>query len=213
MAYKFKVVGLRLEKYLKVYDNDEENDVRVNAERHVLLLKDVRTRDKYELRLWDEDGMCYSGYCSASWAHTSLERVDEYHGMTHTVTEDAIFEYEEGAEEIQNAVFKLSEDGGDNWYPAGSYAVNMSMFKETIRSMPNRPVWVFMGDSGLGKSYIASYLSANSVYETDSDNQFPEHIDADVVVVGNRNHFTLADIKERVGADVNMIIVEFKKEN
>ena len=205
MAYKFKVVGLRLEKYLKVYD-----DVREAAERHVLLLRDARSLQKYEMRLEVED---YEDYYHTTMALLQLKAVEHYHGMTHRVTEDATFGYEDGADEIRNAVFEFSAEGDDHYYPDGAYTVNMSLFKETIRSMPNRPVWVFMGDSGLGKSYIASYLSANSVYETDSDNQLPEHIDVDVVVVGNRNKFTLADVKERVGADVNMIVVEFKKEN
>ena len=63
------------------------------------------------------------------------------------------------------------------------------MFEKTARIMEKRPVWIFAGDSALGKSTLGRFLELQGkiVYETDSDQRLPHVIMADVIVAGNRN--------------------------
>lgn len=86
------------------------------------------------------------------------------------------------------------------------------MFEKTPRIMEKRPVWIFAGDSGLGKSTIGRFLELQGkvVYETDSDQRLPNIIMADVIVAGNRNRsLTIDDICSRLPDGVEPIFVEF----
>lgn len=86
------------------------------------------------------------------------------------------------------------------------------MFEKTPRMMEKRPVWIFAGGSGLGKSTIGRFLELQGkvVYETDSDQRLPNVIMADVIVAGNRNKsLTIDDICSRLPEGVEPIFVEF----
>ena len=86
------------------------------------------------------------------------------------------------------------------------------MFEKTPRMMEKRPVWIFAGDSGLGKSTLGRFLELQGkvVYETDSDQRLPNVIMADVIVAGNRNKsLTIEDICSRLPEGVEPIFVEF----
>lgn len=86
------------------------------------------------------------------------------------------------------------------------------MFEKTPRMMEKRPVWIFAGDSGLGKSTLGRFLELQGkvVYETDSDQRLPNMIMADVIVAGNRNkNVTIDDICARLPDGVEPIFVEF----
>ena len=86
------------------------------------------------------------------------------------------------------------------------------MFEKTPRMMEKRPVWIFAGASGLGKSTIGRFLELQGkvVYETDSDQRLPNVIMADVIVAGNRNKsLTIDDICARLPDGVEPIFVEF----
>lgn len=86
------------------------------------------------------------------------------------------------------------------------------MFEKTPRMMEKRPVWIFAGASGLGKSTIGRFLELQGkvVYETDSDQRLPNSIMADVIVAGNRNKsLTIEDICSRLPEGVEPIFVEF----
>lgn len=83
----------------------------------------------------------------------------------------------------------------------GNISLNSRYFKnvETIRNSNKRLVWIFYGRSGIGKSYLANYLSdIKSIYETDSSESLPNYIEDDIIVVGNKYKYSLEDIKERV---------------
>ena len=78
--------------------------------------------------------------------------------------------------------------------------------------MEKRPVWIFAGGSGLGKSTIGRFLELQGkvIYETDSDQKLPNLIMADVIVAGNRNKsLTIDDICARLPDEVEPIFVEF----
>ena len=86
------------------------------------------------------------------------------------------------------------------------------MFEKTPRMMEKRPVWIFAGNSGLGKSTIGRFLELQGkvIYETDSDQRLPNMIMADVIVAGNRNKsLTIDDICARLPDEVEPIFVEF----
>lgn len=86
------------------------------------------------------------------------------------------------------------------------------MFEKTARIMEKRPVWIFAGGSGLGKSTLGRFLELQGkvVYETDSDQRLPNMIMADVIVAGNRNkNVTIDDIGARLPDGVEPIFVEF----
>ena len=79
--------------------------------------------------------------------------------------------------------------------------------------MEKRPVWIFSGVSGAGKSTIATMIreSGLEVYETDSCDELPEVITASVVVLGNRNRFLIGDLKDRLFGDPKVILVNFRE--
>ena len=86
------------------------------------------------------------------------------------------------------------------------------MFEKTPRMMEGRPVWIFTGASGLGKSTIGRFLELQGkvIYETDSDQRLPNVIMADVIVAGNRNKgLAIDDICARLPDGVESIFVEF----
>ena len=86
------------------------------------------------------------------------------------------------------------------------------MFEKTARIMEKRPVWIFAGDSALGKSTLGRFLELQGkiVYETDSDQRLPNVIMADIIVAGNRNKsLTIEDICSRLPEGVEPIFVEF----
>lgn len=86
------------------------------------------------------------------------------------------------------------------------------MFEKTPRMMEKRPVWIFAGASGLGKSTLGRFLELQGkvVYETDSDLRLPNVIMADIIVAGNRNKsLTIDDICARLPEGVEPIFVEF----
>lgn len=86
------------------------------------------------------------------------------------------------------------------------------MFEKTPRMMEKRPVWIFAGNFGLGKSTISRFLELQGkvIYETDSNQRLPNMIMADVIVAGNRNKsLTIDDICARLPDEVEPIFVEF----
>lgn len=86
------------------------------------------------------------------------------------------------------------------------------LFEKTPRMMEGRPVWIFAGASGLGKSTLGRFLELQGkiVYETDSDPRLPNMIMADVIVAGNRNKsLSINDICARLPDGVEPIFVEF----
>lgn len=111
-------------------------------------------------------------------------------------------------------VFIVSYDGDDSYYPVGYAHVKEELFTKLPRAMKKRPVWIFSGASGTGKSTFGYILNKESykVYETDSakNGNLPEEIWADVIVVGNKwKDITVNEIKKHLPGDVNVIDVTF----
>lgn len=207
-----KVVGLRIEKYIGEAVSGHNCDFEYNdvvMEKHIICAKDENNK-KYEIVLSEDQGVCGSGWTTASWGHIELNEVERFNGFTHKPVKPLeIPAINDEKDYIDNDVFHLSYDGGDGYYPSGYYSVDMSLFKEGIRHKEKRPVWVFSGDSNTGKSFLSGKLNDLTVYETDSSEQLPDEIHADVIVLGQKYDFTVNDVGERIIGEHELIPVYF----
>ena len=212
---KFRVYSLRIEK-IRTY-NDREGSYEDNKV-YVLNCIDTRSKTKYEVRLWEIYGNCYSGYCKASWAYIEFHKVDSFIGMTHKPIKELeftlLFDEYGIANEIKNDIFYYF-NGGDQWYPAGVVEFNEELFEPINRNMEKRPVWVFRGDSALGKSYLSGIIANSdrkglSVYETDAHEELTE-INDNIVVIGNKYNYSIEDIEKHIAGEHETILVDFSK--
>ena len=212
---EFLVLGLRDEIYKGVQVDGHNCDFEytdVDKVCHVILLK-TPCGEKYELSLWDEEGECGSGWCTAYYGQYELKKVENFAGKTHKVISEqkVTFDFEEG--DIENEVFYYSDYGEDHYYPCGGVWVNYEIFEKIEnRGFDKRPVLVFYGDSNSMKSHVAA-LTGKSVYETDHElgkGSLPDTIVQDIVVIGNKYQVDLDDIKSRL-VDCEVIEVNFKR--
>lgn len=208
-----KIIGLRIEKYIGQSISGHNCDFTYHdeeMEKHILC--GITTEgEKVEITLSEEHGECGSGWTTASWAHIEVNKVDRFSGYTYKAVEElSIDSFNDESDYIDNDVFTVNYDGGDSYYPGGWYKVNMDLFKESVRHKEKRPVWLFEGNSNLGKSFLASKLKDLFVYETDSNETLPESIIADVIVFGNKYPHNIADIKSRIFGEYELIFVGFK---
>ena len=216
---KLKVHSLRIE-HIRTY-NDRDEDFEDNSK---YILNCISEYDlKYEVSLWTEYGDCPSGWCSASYGHCEVRRVDSFIGSTHKPIKDLSFEIEtkEGnfkdtIDDVKNNIFYVDDNGGDPWYPDGDVGITKELFTETNRAMNKRPVWIFKGDSGLGKSYIAGIIAnsdrAKTVYETDAHEKLGT-IEADIIVVGNKYEHSFEEIESKIKGEHEIIYVDFSKKS
>lgn len=217
MKREFKVIGLRVEKYLKQTCRGHNCDFEYGeeiADKHILLLLDKEEDKRYELELYEEEGECYSGWTTASWGYSKINETCKFNGYTHKPIKDVYIELtitkDNNIDDCNyNGVFEFSYDGGDSYYPCGYYHINMDLFRANARAKDRMPVWVFTGDSGVGKSYIASQLKDLIVFETDSVEELPNEIIANVIVLGNKYNYTLEDIYPRIPYEYEMHVVNF----
>lgn len=98
------------------------------------------------------------------------------------------------------------------WVSGQESFLDGALFEKTARVMEKRPVWIFAGASGLGKSTLGMLLASQGkiVYETDANKELPELIMADIIVAGNRHKdLTMKELYKHLPEDVNPILVEF----
>jgi hypothetical protein len=219
---EFRVKSLRVEKFI---DYDDDNEESFENERYVLNCETGKggNSDKWEVILWTTYGECYSGWCAATWANAEIRKVDNFVGMTHKPIKDLKFELDinddysatqsQGLDSVENEIFTVYDDG-DYYYPSGEATVNMKLFKEINRNKDVHPVWIFYGNSNLGKTYLAQIIGNSGyykqVYETDSSETLPDNITDDIIVVGNKYKFKLEDIEKHILNPHETILVNFK---
>lgn len=222
---KFIVKSLRVEKYIGKSIEGHNCDFNYYSEEKVRYILNCETGtgyalQKWELVLWDEDGECGSGWCSASWGHGEIKKVENFVGITHKPIKELSFDFnidkdDNELPDINNDIFSIDYDGGDSYYPSGYASVEMELFEEIIRNKEKIPVWIFSGDSCLGKTYLAQIISNSGyhkeVYETDSNETLPDEITADIIVLGNKYSFTIEEIDKRIKLEHELIKVEFSK--
>lgn len=167
----------------------------------------------------NEKTICISlfiNYCesSARWCEAAVANVEcveiepgNILPFTHVpVTPFTMEEVDDSLSEIQNEVFTFSADGGDKNYQSGYYNINWEKFKETPRLKSKRVVYIFTGENGVGKTYLANSLDDLDVMETDVLDKLPDAIYAEVVVLGNRRGFTLDEVKERIFKPAHIVV-------
>lgn len=220
-TYKFEVIGMRKElafqEDLDINWEPEQNEHEIYS--IFARMVDDHLRAMFKIKLYESYGPCGSGYCMASWGHMEITCFDPKHNpvgpLTHNPKKPIFFEAKydpsdfsfssvdesednwDSWEEVEKFgdVFSVSFNGGDSYYPRGGVWVNEDLFYKLPRAMGERPVWVwiFYGNSGLGKSTIAMNYEYG-VFETDSVDELPETIYANIVVFGNRSGFTVEDV-------------------
>ena len=212
-----ELVGLSVELYMgTTYEgsNLDFTPVEVEKSKHILSFLSSLGK-KYEIHLWETDGICYSGWTQASWGEMEVKEVEKFRPFTHipkTQMRWPNIEYfsfrENGYLDLD--LFSVHIDNGCQYYPSGWYSVNMDFFKETSRVKHKRPVWIFKGPSAVGKSYLANHLQDITVYETDSQCYLPNTITASVIVLGNKYDYTVKEVKKRLPENVEVHVVKFK---
>lgn len=232
-----KIVGLRLEKYLDYsisgHNCDFEYADAIFIKSIICILLD--NMDKVEIHLTRSEGQCGSGWCAASFGHIEVMRVSNFtynyiakKDLKFEYITDTVYSYNDEDDKItldfsnyinfktcilqydtiNSNIFTCTSDGGDSYYPSGGYSVNLDNFIKTDRIIEKRPVWIFKGDSNLGKSFIASN-SRLQVYETDSKQILPNIIRESIIVLGNKFKFTINEIKEKIPCEFKLILVDF----
>lgn len=214
---RLKVHSLRIE-HIRTY-NDRDGEFEDNSKYILNCISEHNL--KYEVSLWTEYGDCPSGWCSASWGRCTVRLVYSFIGSTHKPIKNLSFEIrtkegdlEDTINDTGNEIFYVDVDGGDKWYPCGSVGITEKLFTKTNRAMDKRPVWIFKGDSGLGKSYIAGIIDNSNrvkrVYETDAHKEL-DTIEADIIVVGNKYKHSLEEIESKIKGKHEIIYVDFSK--
>lgn len=216
----FRVFGLKVEKYYMTTcegGNCSFEYGKTIADKNILLLIDDEDNTCYTLSLELEEGECGSGWCTAQWAYASLEKVDSfgsYHyrpkqRLTLSISNSDFISKD--VDEIETCFLEFSYDGGDGYYPSGGYSIDMSYFIPTGRQKDKMPVWIFVGESATGKSFIASKLDDSiKKYETDSSHYLPESLNEyDVIVLGNRSNISIEDVIYKITDDKELHIVNF----
>ncbi len=206
-----KIIGLRVEKYIDKAIRGHNCDFEYYDEeftRHILCC--IEDGQRYEITLWHTEGECGSGRCTASWGHCRVKKVNNFGNYNYIPKSDCyIYDLNEGDYDyVDNDIFSVNYDGGDSYYPSGNYSIDMKLFKKTPRVKEHRPVWIFIGDSNMGKSFIASHTDL-SVYETDSCQTLKDVIYDDIIVLGNKYNFSIEDIKNKLVASPEICIVNF----
>lgn len=217
-----KIVGMVLVNHVvSVADLDYQTALEPGADYCIYGVNDAGR--KFEFHLWEDIGPCGSGYCMASWGYCSISVVASFPPFSHRVKPGnnvtvRIYQNVDGyalsdrdeKDEVVTEAFSWSSIGFDPYYPSGYAYANMDIFEELPRSMgEKRPVWIFYGKSGAGKSSLAYMLNDHYiVYETDSSDELPQKIMADVIVVGNKHKYKVVDdIISRIEDPINCKII------
>ncbi len=136
-----------------------------------------------------------------------LKEVKMFNGIGYLPKEKVLIEFSPSQKQFDNDLFKIDESG---------VQIKMEKMVPTKRLKLKRPVWIFVGGSALGKSYISSLVangSDHTKYETDSSPELPQEIYEDMIIVGNKYKFSLKEIKERICGEHETIVVNFEQDS
>lgn len=188
---------------------------------------------------WEKQDSCYSGYCVSTRGNVSITRYNLYKGFTHIpkpeyANVDIKLDIDNASLELKGRehftgqhttmigdqyLFEFSEDGRDDYYPSGFVRVNLEgVFNATPRAMEKRPTYIYYGESGIGKSHLAHLIEHEDddrpdkiIFETDQSElpKYPNHIYADIIVLGNKHKYSKEDIAQLIPPTSNPIFVHF----
>lgn len=89
--------------------------------------------------------------------------------------------------------------------------------EEKISSYPRlffsrcRYIYIFIGESNIGKTHISQNLEGVDIYETDSSPILPDKMISNIIILGKRYIFDIDDIISRYNKNCIFIYVEFSK--
>jgi hypothetical protein len=197
---KFKLVGVReiIDHQLSYCHGGQD------CSRYDFCLLD-ENRNKYIVVAGNEYTDCSSGYCSATRGYCMEPKRVEQFGTLHYIPKEWIDDQitirrgkDEGDIASSDTTFlDWSEDGGNSYYPSGYASLHISSFTKTSRHLGGqRVVYIFVGDSMLGKSHLAHSTNLK-VYECDISETLPELSEYDIIVIGGKYKFGIEQIKAK----------------
>jgi hypothetical protein len=212
-----KIIGMNKVNYVGV--NVEGHNCQFNYSKEPMVKHEIYVEEdgkKYILRLETENTVCGSGWTTATEGIMEIDSVENFPPMGFRYTkpfEEYPFPTEEDIEDegYSCLAFSISKWGGDPYYPCGGHSIHMKFFRPNGKRAPEkRRVMIFKGDSGAGKSWLAAKANV-SLYETDSSDELPSEIEAEIIVLGNKYKFSLEEIKERIAFkdETEVVVVDF----
>ena len=208
------LIGMEIEKYIGTVVegfNCDFDYIDRELTRYRLIFRDS------SLLVYESFGECYSGYTTASWGVWEWDT--KRHPFSYRPKQGPVEVVIDESQDYDGNILvvktidgkvlaEVSDNGGDMYYPSGYAKVNEDFFVSTARTMTLRPVWIFLGASCLGKSTLAA-ATGKSVFETDSVDELPQVIYADIIVVGNKRRFKANTVKRHLPDGVKPILVNF----
>lgn len=230
---KYEILGYRSEYY---HYNNCETDC-LNEQLVIVIKRAIYDNFIYELKFSEEEEDL--GFVFNNYGYATIERVTKpiytarlkeplnislpkvINGISLediTVKHYPISLFDENDYFEIPGIIKASGSGEDEWYPQGYIEFNRERFEEpNKRQIYKKPIWIFKGDSGAGKTYLSALLEIMEmkVFETDSikGDDITDPIKADIIVIGNKHGFKIDYVKEHVANrdDIEFIEVDFNK--
>lgn len=192
MIKKFEINGLRVEKYIQNINNENY----IEDERYIFNCKS--DGNNYEILL-------YFDYSSTTQkrAKLTITKISHFVGTSYIPKSRFFITIDSSRNEQYNEAFE---------YNCNSITIKYEKFKITKRMKKYRPVWIYKGQSNLGKSYLTTILANNSyltTYETDSNPELPEVLFQDIIVIGNKYKFRIDEIETKIYGLHESILVDF----
>ena len=179
-------------------------------EKYEIVCLNQETSEFHVMKCQTSHGMCGSGWTTASWGEIKTEKVDNVGSLHYVPRETTTIDTVEPNWSMENDLFSFSENGGCNYYPSGSFTVNLEGWRATGRK-PSKPmVHVFYGSNAAGKSTIAS-LTEKNVIESDSFQDANSFIDSLDLTKPTENTIFVIGGKHKV--DINTVVSLLEENN
>lgn len=157
----------------------------------------MNSYDIYDFSFWTEDGWCGSGWTTATWGcygftkcankhipmtfnyvyvkpdKTVLLDIDSDGGLIADLDNNNFGDVRHVYDSFGKPIISVNYDGGDSYYPCGGAFINESYFRK-VRGTDGvrRKVFIFIGPSGVGKSYLTAKLIGENDHDLfDTDEQ------------------------------------------
>lgn len=219
MRKKFYVIGMAQEVVMTKVPGEEMFDM-IDGQMclYHLYLKDLETNDIYDFSFWTEDGWCGSGYTTATWGCCEFTKcINKHLPMTFNYVyakpdKTVLLDINDDGkltpdfkvyDSFGNPVIIVDYDGGDSYYPHGGAWLDVTYFRKVRETdKVRRKVFIFIGPSGVGKSYLTAKLIGENDWDLfDTDEQEINEdttITATYIVVGQKRPYTIDDVVKHV---------------
>jgi len=206
------IVGLRINKIPNTYDKEyNEGDT---IDEYEFITKNYETDVLTSRKIVLEESMCGSGYCSAEFLNENISTI-KYMGSVHYTPRGQV-EWKDRTEYGGNNFYTLYE-GDDDYYPSAYLEIHFENWRETKRGKEVKPLYVFHGESAIGKSYVGNHSTLN-VLDTDSLEaciyglEAKEYVKYDIVVLGNKLGTSIDELKTYLAeVEVEIVSVYFSQ--